>query len=283
MIRAAWQRALFCNMETAPPGWISVISGWILPPVMSSAGHLVQSPSVRWSSTPLVLPLRMRCITPSVVVFMSCPFCRSRWQWQLLQGVIGAGPSSTALSLAAGTYRFAGGGRGKTTLLYQMSCALCPQRLAGARLYHHPYPLPAGRALGTGCVPAGCVVGGWNVRCGGKAAAQNKLTQPACLGRSGCRPPRRYSWKQTSAKGLPCKAPAAHEPVLLPQSDNLLAVAGLSALGRPLEQAVCFRAPLAAALLGVAPDARLTPGAAGAAALPVPQGGAKQRKNGEVG
>ena len=67
-----------------PPGWISVISGWILPPVMSSAGHLVQSPSVRWSSTPLVLPLRMRCITPSVVVFMSCPFCRSRWQWQLL-------------------------------------------------------------------------------------------------------------------------------------------------------------------------------------------------------
>ena len=54
------------------------------------------------------------------------------------------------------------GGGGKTTLLYQMS--------AHCGLYHHPYPLPAGRALGTGCVPAGWVVGGWNVRCGGKAS-----------------------------------------------------------------------------------------------------------------
>ena len=80
------------------------------------------------------------------------------------------------------------------------------------------------------------------------------------------------------AKGLPCKAPAAHEPVLLPQSDILLAVAGLSALGRPLEQ-VCFRAPLAAALLGVAPDARRC----WRSCLQVPQGGAKQRKNGNFG
>ncbi len=36
------------------------------------------------------------------------------------------------------------------------------------------------------------------------------------------------------AKCLPCKFPAAHEPVLLPQSDIVLAVAGLSALYRPL-------------------------------------------------
>lgn len=76
------------------------------------------------------------------------------------------------------------------------------------------------------------------------------------------------------AKGLPCKAPAAHEPVLLPQSDILLGGGqGLSALGRPLEQ-VCFRAPLAAALLGVAPDARLTP-ALLAQLLASPAGGRK--------
>ena len=46
------------------------------------------------------------------------------------------------------------------------------------------------------------------------------------------------------AKRLPCKFPAAHEPVILPQSDIVLAVAGLSALYRPLGE-VCFRWELA--------------------------------------
>ena len=50
------------------------------------------------------------------------------------------------------------------------------------------------------------------------------------------------------AKRMPCKAPAAHEPVLLPQCDTVLAVAGLSALRHPLRE-VCFRAELAAELL----------------------------------
>ena len=47
----------------------------------------------------------------------------------------------------------------------------------------------------------------------------------------------------------PCKVPAAHEPVLLPDSDIVLAVAGMDALGRPLAQA-CQRPQLAAELLG---------------------------------
>ena len=60
------------------------------------------------------------------------------------------------------------------------------------------------------------------------------------------------------AKRLPCKAPAAHEPVLLPESDLVLAVAGLSAVGRPLRE-VCFRLENACALLGVGPEMPLTP------------------------
>ena len=60
------------------------------------------------------------------------------------------------------------------------------------------------------------------------------------------------------AKRMPCKAPAAHEPVLLPQCDTVLAVAGLSALRHPLRE-VCFRAELAAELLCVPQDAQLTP------------------------
>lgn len=60
------------------------------------------------------------------------------------------------------------------------------------------------------------------------------------------------------AKCLPCKAPAAHEPVLLPESDVLLAVAGLSAGGRQLKE-VCFRLETACSLLDATPDTLLTP------------------------
>ena len=61
------------------------------------------------------------------------------------------------------------------------------------------------------------------------------------------------------AKHYPCKLPAAHEPVLLPQSDIVLAVAGLSALGKPLRE-VCFRYDaIRPQFLAAAPDASLTP------------------------
>ena len=50
------------------------------------------------------------------------------------------------------------------------------------------------------------------------------------------------------AKRHPCKAPAAHEPVLLRSSDIVLAAAGLSAVGKPLQD-VCFRLEAASALL----------------------------------
>lgn len=46
-----------------------------------------------------------------------------------------------------------------------------------------------------------------------------------------------------------CKVPAEYEPVLLPDCDIVLAVAGMDALGRPLAQA-CQRSQLAAELLG---------------------------------
>lgn len=47
----------------------------------------------------------------------------------------------------------------------------------------------------------------------------------------------------------PCKVPAEHEPVLLPDCDMVLAVAGMDALGISLQQA-CQRPQLAAELLG---------------------------------
>ncbi len=60
------------------------------------------------------------------------------------------------------------------------------------------------------------------------------------------------------AKGLSVKAPAPHEPVLYPGSDLVVAVAGLSALGRALKDC-CFRLPYVTGLLDAAEDAILTP------------------------
>ena len=51
------------------------------------------------------------------------------------------------------------------------------------------------------------------------------------------------------AKQMPCKLPAEHEPVLLPESDIVIAVAGLDALGKSLEEA-CFRWQLGREIFG---------------------------------
>jgi len=60
------------------------------------------------------------------------------------------------------------------------------------------------------------------------------------------------------AKGLPVKAPAPSEPVIYPGSGIVVAVAGLTALGRPLADC-CFRLPYVTALLGVPEETILTP------------------------
>jgi len=60
------------------------------------------------------------------------------------------------------------------------------------------------------------------------------------------------------ARGLPCKAPADHEPVLPKECSCVLAVMGLDALGGPVGE-VCFRPELVCALLGCTPEHRLTP------------------------
>lgn len=166
------------------------------------------------------------------------------------------------------------GGGGKTTLLYQMSahCARKGWRVLASTTTHIRCPHDGHWACTEAQRDALWAAGRYAVA--GQSAPQDKLTQPDCL----------PDWMAAAeavfleadgAKGLPCKAPAAHEPVLLPQSDILLAVAGLSALGQPLGQ-VCFRPELAAALLGVGRDARLTP-ALLAQLLASPQGGQKNR------
>lgn len=56
----------------------------------------------------------------------------------------------------------------------------------------------------------------------------------------------------------PLKVPAEHEPVIPPESDAVVAVAGMDCLGGTLS-AVCHRSGLVAALLDKPPDAEITP------------------------
>ncbi|MBQ4264285.1 MAG: putative selenium-dependent hydroxylase accessory protein YqeC [Clostridia bacterium] len=56
---------------------------------------------------------------------------------------------------------------------------------------------------------------------------------------------------------LPCKAPAAHEPVILPQSDIVIGVVGAEALGQTVD-GICHRPQYVCALLGCEGDHRLT-------------------------
>ena len=146
------------------------------------------------------------------------------------------------------------GGGGKTTLLYAMARRCAGQKVLVSTTTHilrpetHYAPDEAARdalwAENTYAVA-------------GTPAPNGKLTAPEALSR----------WmaqadfvllEADGAKHHPCKAPAAHEPVLLPESDIVLAVAGLSAVERPLRE-VCFRLEEACALLAVPPDALLTP------------------------
>lgn len=59
------------------------------------------------------------------------------------------------------------------------------------------------------------------------------------------------------AKRLPCKAPAGNEPVLLFESDTVIAVMGLDALHQPIKE-VCFRLEKVMEVLGVLPEHSLT-------------------------
>lgn len=63
------------------------------------------------------------------------------------------------------------------------------------------------------------------------------------------------------SRGLPLKAPAAHEPVITEGTGLVIAVMGLTGIGKPIAE-VCHRPELVCALLGMRPDDWMTPAAA---------------------
>ena len=143
------------------------------------------------------------------------------------------------------------GGGGKTTVMYELAAAwaACGRRVLVLTSTHILCPADGSFAAD---VPA--VQNLWQQRryavIGTPEPTTGKLTAP---------PQDLYKALQLQSdvilceadgsKHHPCKVPAAHEPVLLPECDIVLAVAGMDALGRPLAQA-CQRPQLAAELLG---------------------------------
>ena len=147
------------------------------------------------------------------------------------------------------------GGGGKTTVMYELAAAwaACGRRVLVLTSTHILQP-----ADGSFAADMPAVQNLWQQRryavIGTPEPTAGKLTEP---------PQFLYEALKLQADVIlceadgsrhhPCKVPAAHEPVLLPDSDIVLAVAGMDALGRPLAQA-CQRPQLAAELLGCSLD-----------------------------
>ena len=143
------------------------------------------------------------------------------------------------------------GGGGKTTVMYELATAwaACGRKVLVLTSTHILQPADGSFAADAAAVQNLWQQGRYAV-IGTPELATGKLTAPQ---------QRLYEDLQPQAdiilceadgsKHHPCKVPAEHEPVLLPDSDIVLAVAGMDALGRQLAQA-CQRPQLAATLLG---------------------------------
>lgn len=143
------------------------------------------------------------------------------------------------------------GGGGKTTVMYELAAAwaACGRKVLALTSTHILRPADGSFAADAAAVHSLWQCGRYAV-IGTPELATGKLTAP---------PQDLYEVLQSQADVIlceadgsrhhPCKAPAEHEPVLLPDSDIVLAVAGMDALGCSLAQA-CQRPQLAAELLG---------------------------------
>lgn len=164
-------------------------------------------------------------------------------------------PSALVLAGSGRVLSLVGGG-GKTTLLYHLARDLQASGHRTAVVTTTKIYRPDRLCLSSADCQARWAEGDYAV-CGQPVSAE-KIGPPGAalltwlLDRAD-----RVLIEADGARHLPCKVPADHEPVLLPQCDTVLGVVGLSALGKPVAE-VCFRPELACALLGCEADHRLT-------------------------
>jgi probable selenium-dependent hydroxylase accessory protein YqeC len=150
------------------------------------------------------------------------------------------------------------GAGGKTTLMFTLArqCAARGMHVLVSTTTHIMKPLD-----GTYIKTTEELLAHWrkhSIAVAGEECAEGKLAMPSpnCL----------KKWMSMAdivfleadgSKRLPLKVPAEKEPVLLESCDIVIAVAGMSALGQPLEN-VCFRLAHAETLLGKTGKERVT-------------------------
>lgn len=143
------------------------------------------------------------------------------------------------------------GGGGKTTVMYELAAAwaACGRKVLVLTSTHILRPVDGSFAADVPAVQNLWQQGRYAV-IGNPELATGKLTAPPQFLYEAMKPQADVILCEADgSKHHPCKAPAAHEPVLLPDSDIVLAVAGMDALDNSLQQA-CQRPQLAAELLG---------------------------------
>ena len=143
------------------------------------------------------------------------------------------------------------GGGGKTTVMYELAAmwAACGRKVLVLTSTHILRPVDGSFAADVPAVQDLWQQGRYAV-IGTPEAATGKLTAPPQFLYEAMQPQADVILCEADgSRHHPCKVPAANEPVLLPDSDIVLAVAGMDALGHSLAQA-CQRPQPAAELLG---------------------------------
>jgi probable selenium-dependent hydroxylase accessory protein YqeC len=142
------------------------------------------------------------------------------------------------------------GAGGKTSLMYSLAnqCAAEGGRVLVSTTTHIRKPLD-----GTYIKTTEELLAQWNknqIAVAGLECAKGKISMPPSICLEKWMPMADIVFLEADgSKRLPLKVPAEKEPVILEACDIVIAVAGLSALGKPLERA-CFRLAHAEALLG---------------------------------
>lgn len=138
------------------------------------------------------------------------------------------------------------GGGGKTMIMYELARFYASQsrRVLVLTSTHIMQPAQC-YAIDEAAVHSLWAQGSYAV-IGTPEAASGKLTAPSVeLYAALYRQAEIILCEADGAKHFPCKLPAAHEPVILPECDIVLAVCGSDALGKRLQDA-CFRWQLGA-------------------------------------
>lgn len=147
------------------------------------------------------------------------------------------------------------GGGGKTTVMYELAAAwaACGRKVLVLTSTHILQPADGSFAADAAAVHNLWQQGHYAV-IGTPESSTGKLTAPLQSLYETLQPQADVILCEADgSRHHPCKVPAAHEPVLLPDCDMVLAVAGMDALGYSLAQA-CQRPQLAAELLGCSLD-----------------------------